>query len=197
MSVTVTSHRPPVIDLVEAVRTRRSGGRLLDESPSDAELARLLTLAMNSPDHAGLRPWRLVVLRDEARIALGEAMAAAAPEANTERTASKPLRAPLLVGIVFAPRPHPKVPEWEQLAATSAVVVTLCLLLHGHGWRAMWRTGSLIDADPVRAAMGVAADERLLGWLYVGLPDSAAIRPSRNGRDPYAHLSVLAAPSGT
>jgi len=182
--------------LVEAVRTRCSGGRLLDESPSDAELVRLLGLAMNTPDHAALRPWRLVVLRDEARVALGEAMAAAVPEADAERTAHKPLRAPVPVAIVFAPRRHPKVPEWEQLAAASAVVGTLCLLLHGHGWTGMWRTGPLVDADPVRATMGVMAGERLLGWLYVGRPDPAASRPPRSGHDPSAHLSVLAVPAG-
>ena len=36
-----------MIDLVDAARTRRSNGRLLDQSPSDAELARLLKIAMS------------------------------------------------------------------------------------------------------------------------------------------------------
>ncbi|HEX5595806.1 MAG TPA: nitroreductase [Micromonosporaceae bacterium] len=180
------------MDLFEAVRTRRSASGLLNESPDGKELAGLVELAMTAPDHAGLRPWRLVVLRDEARVALGAAMAEAEgiPE-TAAKTAAKPLRAPLLLGIVFRPREHPKVPEWEQIAAVSGMAVTLELLLHGQGWGAVWRTGRLVEAEPVRRMMGVGAEERLLGWLYIGRPDPERSRGPRPPLSAEGYISVL------
>jgi nitroreductase len=92
---------------------------------------------------------------------LGEA--AASPE-QARRAAAKPLRAPLLLSIVHCPVPdHPKVPEWEQLAATTGMVTTLSLLLHSHGWASIWRTGASAHAPQVRKHLGVDDDEQLLG----------------------------------
>jgi nitroreductase len=188
------------MDLIEAVRTRRSASGLLDSAPGDEELAELVGLAMTAPDHAGLRPWRLVVLRGKARVALGAAMAEAdgVPE-TAAKTAAKPLRAPLLLGIVFQPREHPKVPEWEQIAAVAAMVTTLELLLHARGWGAIWRTGRLVDTEPVRRVMGLDANERLLGWLYIGLPDPSRSRGPRPPLSVDGRLSVLdpAGPTST
>ncbi len=176
------------LGVAEAVRTRRSAGRLLDVAPQDEELHRLVGLAMNAPDHADLRPWRLALLRGEARSALGAALAEAAGD---EAQRAKPLRAPLLIAIVFRPVPHPKVPEWEQLASASWVVANLGLLLHAEGWASVWRTGPHLGGEAVRAVLGLAAGERLLGFLYVGLPDADRSRGARPPRDATPHLTVL------
>ncbi|MER5549535.1 nitroreductase family protein [Streptomyces sp. NPDC002589] len=83
---------------------------------------------------------------------------------------------------------HPKVPEWEHLAAATG---TLLLLLHGHGWGAIWRTGTAVDAPQVRKYLGLAEGEQLLGGCtsapaHVRLhPGSTAARPRK--RD---HLAV-------
>ncbi|MEU1629379.1 nitroreductase [Streptomyces sp. NPDC020096] len=183
----------PAISLDEAVRTRRSAGRLLDAAPDDAEIEQLVGLSMGAPDHAYLRPWRLVLLREAARHVLGAALAEASGNAAQ---AAKPLRAPLLIGVVLTPRDNPKVPEWEQLAAAVGVVNTLGLLLHGAGWATTWRTGPYLETAPVRAAMRLADAERLLGFLYVGRPDPAGRRGPRPPSDPADHLSVLAPDGG-
>ena len=158
------------MELVEAVRTRRSVLKLTDAAPTDDEMRELVALAASGPDHASLRPWRLVLMRGPARDRLGDAFAAAYDDSEeAARAAAKPLRAPLLVGIVFHPTAeHPKAPEWEQLIAAAGVAVTLQLLLHDRGWMAAWRSGQQLDDPPVREVMGLAGGERLLGWLYVG-----------------------------
>jgi nitroreductase len=182
-----------VTSLADLLRTRRSGGRITDEAPADAEIAELLALAMNAPDHGAMRPWRLVLVRGGARDRLGVALADAQDATGDDRdkAIAKPLRAPLLIAVVLCPKPNPKVPEWEQLATTVAVVTQLGLLLHEAGWSSMWRTGLLVDTAQVRAAMGVADDEKLLGWLYVGRPDPLAPRPDRPVADARAHLSAV------
>lgn len=170
------------MELIEAVRGRRSASRLTEPAPSDEEISALVADAALGPDHGLMRPWRLVLVRGAAREALGAAFSADLPaddQAGRERAAAKPLRAPLLISIVFAPRENPKVPEWEQLAATTAVVHGLLLLMHVHGWGAMWRTGAPSRSATVASLLGVGPGEQLLGWLYVGtvaaLPP--AVRP--------------------
>ncbi|HEY0166257.1 MAG TPA: nitroreductase [Jatrophihabitans sp.] len=160
------------MELTDAIRLRRSAAPVTDAAPSDAELYDYLALAAHSPDHASLRPWRLVTVRGSDRDRLGAALVAGfgdepgSPQAA--RTASKALRAPLLLSIVATPLEHPKVPGWEQLAATAALVSTLQLVLFEAGWTAMWRTGPAVGLDEVRRLIGVGAGEQLLGWLYVG-----------------------------
>jgi nitroreductase len=160
------------MELTEAIRCRRSTAPVTDAAPTDAELYDYLALAAHSPDHAGLRPWRLVSLRGSDRERLGAALAdgfgdpPGSPEAA--RTATKPLRAPLLLSIISCPVEHPKVPAWEQLAATAALVSTLQLVLFDAGWTAMWRSGPAVRLPEVRQLIGVGDSEQLLGWLYIG-----------------------------
>jgi nitroreductase len=181
------------MDLTEAVRSRRSASRMTGPAPSDAEFGALVGDAATGPDHGQMRPWRLVLVRGGARDALGTAFADDVPADDAEgraRAAAKPLRAPLLVSIVFRPRENPKVPEWEQLAATTCVVYALALLLHDRGWGAIWRTGEPTRSAAVRDLLGVGKDEQLLGWLYVGTAVPAT-QPARPPFDAAAHLAVL------
>ena len=161
------------MELTEAVRGRRSAIRLTDPAPSDDEICELLVDAATGPDHGLLRPWRLVLIRGAAREVLGAAFAADLPDSDEPgraRAAAKPLRAPLLVSIVCAPKDVPKVPDWEQLATTVTMIHNLALLLHERGWGAMWRTGEPSRSAGVRDLLGVGPREQLLGWLYLGTP---------------------------
>lgn len=173
--------RPPN-HVLDAVVTRRSAPRLTEPAPGRAELEGLVQAAATAPDHGRLRPWRLVAVSGDERARLGDALAEAAdaPE-QARRAAVKPLRAPLLLSIVHRPVPdHPKVPEWEQLAATTGMVTTLSLLLHSHGFASIWRTGPAVQAPQVHKYLDVGDDEQLLGWLYVGTrcaSDAADRRP--------------------
>jgi nitroreductase len=160
------------MELTEAIRRRRSTAPVTDAAPTDAQLYEYLALAAHSPDHASLRPWRLVPLRGSDRDRLGAALVAGfgdlpgSPAAD--RTAAKALRAPLLLSIVATPVEHPKVPRWEQLAAIATLVATLELVLFDAGWTAMWRTGPAVELAEVRRLIGVGDTEQLLGWLYIG-----------------------------
>lgn len=170
------------MDLITAIRSRRSTAPVTDAAPSEAELREHLAVAAHSPDHAGLRPWRLISIRGAARQRLGEALVIGfGDEPGTPaaaKTASRPLRAPLLVAIVCTPVQHPKVPAWEQLAATAAMVGTLELVLFNAGWTAMWRSGPAVELPDVRRLLELAEHEQLLGWLYIGgSPDTG---PAQN-----------------
>ncbi|MEU0333638.1 nitroreductase [Streptomyces sp. NPDC006193] len=179
------------METLDTVLTRRSVSRLSDPAPDDAQLLALVKAAMTAPDHGRLLPWRLVTLRGEERAELGARLAACSaddPHAR-ERAAAKPLRAPLLVAIVFAPVAHPTIPRWEQLAATAAAIQTLSLLLHDRGYASIWRTGAVTHDHGVRALHRLRPDEQLLGWLYTGTAVSLP-RPRRLP-DPRARVRTL------
>ena len=60
---------------------------LVEPGPDDATLALLAQAALRAPDHAGLVPWRLAVVRGEAREALGELFAQVARERGKDEAA--------------------------------------------------------------------------------------------------------------
>lgn len=146
---------------------RASQPRVTDDAPSDKRLKRYLASASNVADHSGLRPWRLITIRGDARARLGEAIAEAQGD---KHPSTKPLRAPLLIAVVASYRPAKfgKVPQWEQLAVAVEVAQNLQHLLQAEGWGSFWRTGRVVEADAVRRVHGLGEDEQLLGWLYVG-----------------------------
>ncbi|MFJ4222622.1 nitroreductase family protein [Microbacterium sp. NPDC089695] len=150
---------------LEAVRSRQSWSKVTDEAPTREELLTLVTAAGRVADHSSLRPWRLIEMRGADREVLGAAIAKAQGDSSPS---TKPLRAPLLIAVVASYRKSDKVPRWEQEAVASGVAHTLSLLLDDGGWGVIWRTGHYTRAKAVAAAHGLAKNEELLGWLYVG-----------------------------
>jgi nitroreductase len=159
-----------VASVREAALARRSSPKVTDASPADAELRGLLDAAGRVADHASLAPWRVIALRGDARARLGRALVEASGLEGDQaaKLAAKPLRAPLLLAIVTTEVPHFKVHAWEQEAVAAGVGHLLSLLLDDAGWGVMWRTGPHTRHPAVAAMHGLADNEHLMGWLYVG-----------------------------
>jgi nitroreductase len=179
------------MDVLTAILSRRSEHRLTEPAPATEEFTELLAVAATAPDHGQLRPWRWILLRGAERDALGECFAAEASAERAADAAAKPLRAPLLATLIFQPRPGHKVPEWEQLAATSLMSHAMMLLLHSRGYGSIWRTGVHTDSPRVRRLLDVHPAERALGWLYVGSPVPDRTAPPRLPPDVTGKVTVL------
>src|SRR4051812_24829474 len=151
------------MDALELLHTRQSAAKLQEPGPDDMELADIFRSAVSAPDHGRLRPWRFVVIREEARERFGEVMAAAlkarrpdTPPEMLNRERAKPLRAPLIV--VVAARVQPgKIPEIEQVMAVGAAAQNIMLAAHALGFGAMWRTGDLAYDATVKTSLGLEA----------------------------------------
>ena len=158
---------------LQHLHDRRTVSRLGHPGPSEDELAAMLAAADTAPDHGRLHPWRLIALDEGSRQRVSDAYAAAqrtvddAPKL-VERAASKPLRGPLVIAAFVRTAPHPKVPEWEQLAAAAAAVQNLCLASTALGYGSAWRTGWFVERPEVREALGAADDERVIGMVHIG-----------------------------
>jgi nitroreductase len=162
------------VTALDAVLRRQSHSKVTADAPSRLQLLPLVEAAATVADHSGLKPWRLIERRGDARVRLGAAFAEAsgAEGKDAEKASAKPLRAELLIAVVFVHKPSFKVPAWEQEAVASGVAHTLILLLDEAGWGVFWRSGILTRSEPVHRMHELAPNVQLLGWLYVGgLPE--------------------------
>lgn len=165
--------------LVEYFLTRRSVGPafLSEPGPEGEVLDTLLRIGTRVPDHGKIAPWRLVLFSGESRAAAGERLAAIAQrlrpgitdaELDIERRQFLP--APLTIGVLSTPKPHPKVPEFEQLLSAGNVAFNLVHGAHALGFAAQWVTRwYAFDAD-ASAMLGAGAGERFVGFVHIGTP---------------------------
>lgn len=165
------------MDALEALLSRSSAPRLTAPAPAGAARERIFRAALRAPDHGRLRPWRFLVVEGEGRARLGEAMARAlrrhdpqTPDAVLDKLRANPDRAPLLVVLAAHLVEHPKVPEIEQLLSVGCAAHAMLVAAHAEGFGGMWRTGPVVYLDALREELSLAANERVLGVLYLGTP---------------------------
>ena len=169
------------MDAVELLLQRVSSPILQEPGPDDATLEIMFQAALRAPDHARLRPWRFLVVSGDARLALGELLVQTAvagqPDLSVEaqaRVRAAPLRAPTLVLAICSLKEHPKVPEIEQKMSMAAAVQSLLLAAHALGVGGIWRTGELCYRPALAEGLGLADNEQLLGFVYLGTPGGNA-----------------------
>lgn len=159
--------------------SRRSVGAafLKEPGPSADELVTMLTIATRVPDHGKLTPWRLVIIEGEDRMAAGEALAAIAERNNPDMDAQgldiergRFLPMPLTIGVLSAPQPSPKIPEFEQLLSAGNVAFNLVHAAHAMGYAASWVTRWYAFDDEAAAMLGAQPGERFVGFVHVGTP---------------------------
>ncbi len=158
---------------VAALLGRSSAWPLVEPAPTPEALGKVFDLALRAPDHGGLKPWRFVTVQGEARRHLGDILVNAARargEDNPDRFRTKPEAAPLVIVPAVRLVQAAKVPEIEQWLAGAAAVMNMLNGLHLLGYGGFWATGGNAFDPAVRDALGFGADERLLGFLFVGTP---------------------------
>jgi nitroreductase len=165
-------------EALELLLTRRSvkAGMLGEPGPSPEQLTTILTAAARVPDHKKLVPWRFIIFAGEARAAFGEVLLKActaeekeppsAVRQETERT--RLLRAPTVVAVVSRVTPNPAAPEWEQVLSGGAVCMNLCLAANAMGFATCWLTEWYTYSPSVRAALNLADNEKVAGYIYIG-----------------------------
>ncbi|WP_341504004.1 NAD(P)H nitroreductase [Gallaecimonas sp. GXIMD4217] len=180
------------MDALDFLLNRTSDAALTGPAPSAEALENCLQAAFRVPDHAGLRPYRFVLIdSDQARDKLGglcqQALLADNPDADQaalDKAGRLFYRAPLVVAVLSRYQPHPKVPLIEQhiSAGLAAHAMQMAALAQGYG--GMWRTGSYAYHPLVREAFGVEGDDQIVGFLYLGTPVKRKLKvPRPNSAD--------------
>jgi nitroreductase len=160
---------------IEALLGRHSARSLAEPAPDEGALDLILSSAARAPDHGRLRPWRFVLVRGAARERFGDLLAehlrrthAHSSAETLQRERLKALRAPLIVVVAARCNPAVKIPVIEQVLSAGAAAHAMMLAAFALGFNAMWKTGSAAYDATVKAALGLAADDALVGFMYIG-----------------------------
>jgi nitroreductase len=168
--------------LLDYLLSRRSVGMafLREPGPSAGQLQEILRIGTRVPDHGKLAPWRLVVIDGDNRTAAGARLAEIARRQNPaieavalDNERQRFLPAPVTIGVISTARPHPKIPEFEQLLSAGNVAFNIEHAAFALGFAATWVT-RWYAYDPEAAAMLGARDgERFVGFVSIGTPAAA------------------------
>ncbi len=155
----------------------------------------MLRLAARVPDHGKLFPWRFLVFAGAARARFGEVLAARwlalVPDAPPEILAAERarfLRAPLVVGVVSRSVSGTKIPEWEQQLSAGAVCFNLLLAAQAMGYAGVWLTEWYAYDDGIAQALGLAAGERIAGFIHIGTARDAPPERERPDMGKLVHV---------
>jgi nitroreductase len=161
-----------------------------DPAPDDAQLREIIELAMHAPDHARLHPYRFITIRGEAREALSDVFGAAVKardpdvhEAYLAKQRQKPLRSPLIIVVIASLSNNPKVPEIEQMLSAGAAAHGVMLASNSMGFGSIWLTGDNAYDPVVFDALGLAKNEKIIGFIYLGTEKRVLPSQAKPGAD--------------
>src|SRR6266545_650439 len=150
------------MDAIECIMTRRSSGRLVEPAPSAGDLDALLRAAMAGPDHGRLRPWRFVVVRGPGLERLGEVFAKA--HAAREPTV-----------------PAAELERTRGKPLRAPLIVAVVSSPKPSPKVPRWGAGGL----------GLADEESVMAWVYLGTEPEGTRPPPRPDTDPAALSTIL------
>lgn len=164
--------------------SRQSVGikHLVEPGPGDVQLRRMIEASLRAPDHAGLVPFRFVLVRGAARARLARLFEQAAEDAGKDAASTaldgeRALRAPLTIAVLAVLDPgHPQVPVHEQWACLGGALTNLLNAAHFMGYAGKMLSGAKVRHPAIQRAF-CGPGEMLVGWVAMGTP----VRSPRRG----------------
>lgn len=199
----VRSHLPatalartlPRMNVIDAVRARRSIKRFAPEPVGRAQIELLLDAAVLAPNHRMTQPWRFLVLGPESKAAYARVQAdrkaskvadPAAADAVRRKVEDEYAAVPVMIGVAVRLDENPEIRE-EDVAATWMAVENICLEALELGLGTHLRSGAVLEDARAREALRLEPAERLIGMLQLGQP---AEQPAAKPRRPAAELTT-------
>src|SRR5918912_465013 len=187
------------MDVIRAIETRQSIGRVKQDPVPRELIERILGSAVHAPNQKITEPWRFHVFTGKGRGELARARAETArlqAEAEGEdeelaagrisRERKKAFRAPVVIAVISAAG-RDEVETLENYAACAAAVQNMQLTAHSLGLASIWRTGPVAYHENMRRFFGLKENDQIAAYLYVGYPDMGE-RPRR--RSPAGERTV-------
>lgn len=173
------------------IQNRRSvypaqySGEIVD----DAIIEQMLSNANWAPNHKKTEPWRFTVFTGKGLEQLGQFQAATYKkvsearqnfnETTFETLMNKPMQASHVIAIGM--KRHDILPEIEEVAAVAAAVQNMYLTATAYGVGCYWGSGGITYMEEAKEAFGLEAADKLLGFLYVGMPKEGFWPESKRG----------------
>lgn len=182
------------MDVIQTIVGRRTVPQLkmAGPGPSPEQLTLILEAGAAAPDHGKLRPWRFLVVENEGRARLGELFVEAlletepsAPADLIDKQRTAATRVPLVIVVVARiDMTQGKIPEIERVASAAAAAQNMLLATHAMGFAGKWSTGKNAYDPRIKAGLGLAPADHIVGYLYLGsygAAQEASPRPALEG----------------
>ena len=177
-------------NLINFLKTRRSttAKNMISGHINESDLNDILACGIRVPDHGALNPWSLTVIKDNARIRIGNEILAPEyilnhPEATEEEVdfeKNRFLRASAVIAVLFKPVSHPKIPSWEMKLSAGAVCSNILVAAQSLGYAAQWLTEWYSYNDNMIIAVGGRPEtDKLAGFIYIGDKEKEPIERRR------------------
>ena len=162
------------MDALENILNRVSARSLVEPHPSKKEMDIVYKAALRAPDHAWLRTSSFIEVKGESLKKLSNIFVnygKSVPDISDEvldKYKNAPYRAPMIIILVNTFKEHPKVPAIEQKLSTATAAQNIMLALNAMKYSCIWRTGKMAFNELIQNELGLAKDQEILGYLYIG-----------------------------
>lgn len=172
--------------------------RLAAPGPDTEQLQQILVAAASAPDHGQVRPWRFVLVPDDARAALAQAFGGALLERDPQATAEQVLQAQekahrspcLMLVVVRTDCGDPDIDLPERLISTGCAVQNMLLVATALGFGSALTSGKALKSAVLRTLFGLTEGEHALCFISLGTVQSRKLSP-RQRPVPEDYVSTL------
>ena len=153
----------------------------------DEIVAQLLENANWAPNHKNTEPWRFSVFTNEGLKKFATFQAdrykKTAGEKFKEMQYEKLLATPLLcshiISIGMKRSIEVSIPEFEEIAAVASAVQNIYLSTAVYGIGGYWTTGGVTFDEEAKEFFGLAKEDKLLGFFYLGYVETPSVAGKR------------------
>ena len=140
-------------------------------------LVEILEDAHRAPTHGLTQPWRFQVFTGEARAHLGDGLqrlyTRVTPTGQRDyekrmKLGASPRSAAAIISVAAKVDKGGRIPEIEEIAATSCAVQNLMLSAHEKGIGSFWSTPPVTMSPEFAIWLGLDSTHRMLGVVYLG-----------------------------
>ena len=168
--------------IIDFLKTRRSttAKKMLEGFVNEDDLTQIISCASRVPDHGALNPWKIVIIKDKARIKLGLEVLKPEfeknnPEASREEIdyeRDRFLRASVVIAVISSPVSHPKIPKWEMYLSAGAVCQNILIAAQSLNYAGQWITEWYSYNEKMLIALGGnPLNDKIAGFIYIGKKD--------------------------
>ncbi|MBS1587822.1 MAG: nitroreductase [Bacteroidetes bacterium] len=177
--------------VAQVIKSRRTGkpGAMNGQKIPDEQINELLELAHWAPTHGRTEPWYFYVYTGDALTNFGKKHAELYWNNTPEETRKEETREKLehnvdkcshLIIAAMKRGENPKIPVFEELAATAAAIENILIGAEALGISVMWNTGGMALKQPMKDYMGLGEDDHVMGVFYMGYTDEEKREGKRN-----------------